>query len=356
MAVNLLDSVKDALASQVAEKIGSAVGLDKQQTSTALKIVVPILIGVIMKKMSSPAGASELGKVLKDTDTSILDNLAGKLGGGSSGPDFMSLGGKLMPMLFGSDRENVVASLVKLLGLNDKSVGNLIALVLPIVMAVIGKQAKNSGGFDIGALTNLLGEQKSFLSSAIPSDLQGAFGLASSLASSAAQPDQNAGSTNPLQWLLPLIAIAVLGYLGYNYLFKNQEVNKPTPPTGPASVSGNSVDAAILPESPALPDVSALQNKLQPVFEGLNNTLEAVKDLESANSSLDKIKESVEAFKQLGLDTQSPAVKAALIPFLGKALARLQREWERLSAIPGLKELIEPIIEPMLRNMQSLAG
>jgi hypothetical protein len=358
MAINLLDSVKDALAGQVADQLGSAVGLDKQQTASALKAVVPMLIGGMMKKASTPGGASELSNVLKDTDTSILDNLGGLLGGGggSSGPDLMSMGGKLIPMLFGSDQGNIVSTLVKLLGLNEKSIGSLLKLLVPIVMAVVGKQAKSAGGFDIGALTNLLGGQKNFLAGAVPSELQGALGLAGNLASGASQTAQAASSGNPLQWLLPLIAVAALGFLAYNYLFKKPEDKKPTPPTGPAIVSGNSLDVSVLPEVPELPDLTDLKKSLTSTFEGLTGTLEGIKDVDGAKSAVSKIEEAANAFGTAGIDKLPGVAQKALIPFLKPYLTKVQDVIKVLYEIPGVKDVIDPVLAPMVKAVEAVGA
>jgi hypothetical protein len=359
MAINLLDSVKDALAGQVADQLGSAVGLDKQQTASALKAVVPMLIGGMMKKASTPGGASELSNVLKDTDTSILDNLGGLLGGGggggSSGPDLMSLGGKLIPMLFGSDQGNIVSTLVKLLGLNEKSIGSLLKLLVPIVMAVVGKQAKSAGGFDIGALTNLLGGQKNFLAGAVPSELQGALGLAGNLASSASQTAQTAASGNPLQWLLPLIAIGVLGYLGYTYLFKGKEVDNATQTATAKIQSSTDVDTPSMPVTPELPDLTNLKSTLTSMFGELTGTLEGIKDVEGAKNALSKIEGAAKTFGDSGIDKLQPAIRKELIaPFLKPFLSKIQDAVKVLYDIPGVKEVIDPVLGPMLQAVEAV--
>lgn len=364
MAINLLDSVKDALAGQVADQIGSAIGLDKQQTASALKAVVPMMIGGMMKKASTPSGASELSKALQDTDTSILDNLGGLLGGGekSSGPDLMSMGAKLIPMLFGSNQGNIVSTLVKLLGVNEKSIGSLISLVLPIVMAVVGKQAKSAGGFDVGSLTNLLGGQKNFLAGAVPSELQGALGMVGDLASSASRTAEAATSSNPLQWLLPLIAVAVLGYIGYNFLTNKPQAEQPqaekttTPQAGVTTAETTKEDTLTLPSLPAVPDLTDVKKSLTATFEGLTGTLEGIKDEDGAKNALGKIEEAAKAYTQLGVDKLPAVAQTALAPFLKPYLTKLQEVIDGLYAIPGVKDIIDPVLGPMIKTVQSVGG
>ena len=348
MAVNLIDSVKDAIAGQVADQIGSAVGLDKQQTASALKMVVPMLIGSMANKASTPSGASELASVLKNTDTSILDNLGGLLGGGSSSSNLLSMGTKLLPMLLGASQGNIISTLVRLLGMNDKSVGGLLGTLAPIVMAVVGKQAKSAGGFDVGAITNLLGGQKNFLSSAVPSELKGVMGLASDVAGAASRTVEAAKPSNPLNWLLPLVGLGLLGFLGYNFLFKKPAENKPAVPSAAATAEVPKI------ELPEVPDLTNLKKSLTDTFEGLTGTLGNVKDLESAKSALPKLEEAAKAYGTLGVDKLPGVAQKTLIPFLQPYLTKLQEVLDGLYKIPGVKDIVEPVIGPMVKTVQAV--
>ena len=214
MAINLMDMVKTAISSGVADQIGSAVGLDKSKTSSAIEAAIPVLLGGLAKKASSPSGLSELGDIFKqqDKEPSVLDNLGGLLSGGANSK-LLGMGASLLPMLLGSSQSSIVSVLMKLLGLGDKSVIGLLGSLAPIVMGVVGKQAKSAGGFDPSVLTNLLGSQSNLLSSALPNELKGVMGLAdlgkqvSNAASSAARTAQEAvkPAASPLGWLLPLV-------------------------------------------------------------------------------------------------------------------------------------------------------
>lgn len=355
MAINLMDMVKDAITGQVADQLGSAVGLDKKQTASALEAVVPMLLGGMMKKASTPGGASELSAALRDTDTSMLDNLGGLLGGGSSSTSsLISMGTKLLPMLFGSSQGNIVSSLVKLLGINEKSIGSLLGLLAPIVMAVVGKQAKASGGFDVGALTNLLGSQKSLLSKAVPAELQGVMGLVDNVANtasrgveSAKRTVETASSSNPLQWILPIVALAVLGYLGYNFLFKKAEDAVTT-----------ATKATSVPEVPKveLPDLTDLKKSLSTNFEGLTSTLEGIKDVDGAKSALAKIEEAATSYTNLKVDKLPAAAQSLLGPFIKPYLTKILEVVEGLYKIPGVKDVIEPALGPMVKAVQSIGA
>ena len=169
-----MDLVKSAISSSgVADQIGSAAGLDKSKTNSAIDAAIPVLLGGLMKKASTPSGASELSNFFKkqDAEPSILDNLGSLVSGGATSK-LLGMGSSLLPMLLGSSQASIVSVLMKLLGIGDKGVLGLLGSLAPIVMSVVGRQAKSAGGFEPGVLTNLLGGQNNFLSSALPNELK----------------------------------------------------------------------------------------------------------------------------------------------------------------------------------------
>jgi hypothetical protein len=356
MAVNLMDLVKTALAGSVSDQLGSAVGLDKKQTASALDAVVPMLLGGLMKKASTPSGASELSNVLRQQDTSLLDNLGGLLGGGSSSvTDMISMGTKLLPSILGSTQSGIISALVRMLGINEKTIGSLLGIVAPIVMSIVGKQAKASGGFDVSSLTNLLGGQKDFLAKATPSELKGVMGLTDSIGSAVnktvdAARNVPTPSSNPLQWLLPLIALAVLGYLGYSFLFNKPAENKPV-----TSTPTPSIPAPSLP-SVTVPDLTDLKKSLTSNFEGLAGVLEGITDEATAKSSLGKIESAAKAYTDLGVDKLPAVAQTGLVTFLKPYLARLTEILDKVYLIPGVKEVIDPALGPMLKAVKAIGA
>ena len=95
--------------------------------------------------------------------------------GGSGGGGMMEMGGAILGHIFGGKQGNVAASVGKSTGLQSGQILKLLALLAPIVMAVLGKQHRQSGGLDQGGLSDILGGafQKS-ATQAPPSVTQGA--------------------------------------------------------------------------------------------------------------------------------------------------------------------------------------
>lgn len=386
MAINLMDLVKTAInTSGVADQIGSAVGLEKSKTNSAIEAAIPVLLGGLMKKASTPSGASELSNIFKkqDAEPSVLDNLGSLVSGGASSK-LLGMGTSLLPMLLGSSQASIVSVLMKLLGLGDKSVLGLLGSLAPIVMGVVGKQAKSAGGFDPGVLTNLLGSQGSSLNALLPNELKGVMGLAdlgkaasetvSSAARTATQTAQRtaaqaAPASNPLGWLLPLLALGALGALAYMFMGgKKEEPVKPVKnapavaaETAPAVKKVPDITAA-LPELPALElpggmSIDDLKKKLTGSFEGIQETLGTITDVDTAKGAVGKLEEAAKAYAEFGLDKlPSAAATTALGPFVKPYFQTIGGLLEKLYAIPGVKEVIEPVLGPMVSGVAKLVG
>lgn len=361
MAINLLDMVKSAVAGQVADQLSSAVGIDKSKASAAVEAVAPVLLGGLLKKASTPAGASDLSKMLKEQDTSILDNLGGLIGGGpSGGVDLASLGAKFLPMLLGSKQGSVVSAIAKMLGLNDKSITSLITMLAPIVMSVVGKQAKSMGALDPSALTNLLGSQSNFLSNALPKELSGVMGFADMLGGKANAAVQAASqatqeAANPLKWLLPVAAIALLGYLGWQFLNK-KTADQTDQKLSTQSAAKTGVGDAQLPSVANLPNIANVTKGLESVFGGLSQTLSGITDVDTAKNAVSKIEEAAKAYEGFGIDKLPAEAQSGLATFLKPYINGLKEVLEKLYVIPGVKEVIEPAIGPMLSTVSKLVG
>lgn len=390
MAINLMDLVKTAISSSgVADQIGSAVGLEKSKTNSAIEAAIPVLLSGLMKKASTPSGASELSNIFKkqDAEPSILDNL-GSLVTGGAGSKLLGMGSSLLPMLLGSSQASIVSVLMKLLGIGDKGVLGLLGSLAPIVMGVVGKQAKSAGGFDPGVLTNLLGGQSNFLSSALPNELKGVMGLADlgkqasdavsntarSATRAATQAVPAAPASSPLGWLLPLLALAALGFLGYTFMSgsKKEEVKtpvvrtpNPVPATAPAiKPAPDSVAAPLelpkleLPklELPGGMSIEDLQKKLAGSFDGITTTLGSITDVDTAKGAVSKLEEAAKAYADLGMDKMPAAATGTLAPFIKPYFEKVGGLLNTLYLIPGVKEIIEPVLGPMVQSVSKMMG
>ncbi|MFM8175870.1 MAG: DUF937 domain-containing protein [Pirellulaceae bacterium] len=365
MAINLLDMVKSAVVGQVADQIGSAVGLDKSKTSAAVNAVLPALLGGMAKKASTPAGASDLIKALQDNDNSILDNLAGAFAPAKQS-SMLDYGMKLLPMLLGGSQSTIISLIAKMFGFGDKGASSLMGMLAPVVMSVVGKQVK-SGGLDASGLASLLSGQSNFLSAALPSELKNVMGFAdlggaNRPAATTTQRTTTSHSTshsapeaaNPLKFLLPLLLLAALGFLGYQFLKpKPQAATAPAVIT-PAPKAPPAVTAEVKP--PAMDPMIALKEQLTSTFEGLNSTLGGITDEASATAAVEKIKAAATGYSALGIEKMSAETRTGLVPFLKPLFDKVKAALDAAYKIPGVQGIIEPVIGPMVQAVSAVAG
>lgn len=177
---SLFDQLSQHVTADTISQIANQIGATPGQTKTAVQAAMPMLLGALARNSATPQGAAGiLGALERDHDGSLLDNLGGLLGGmsggsgglgeiggmlsgmlggsGGSGGGMMDMGGAILGHVFGGKQGNVAATLGKSTGLQSGQILQLLALLAPIVMGVLGRQNKQSGGLDQGGLADILG-------------------------------------------------------------------------------------------------------------------------------------------------------------------------------------------------------
>ncbi len=117
------------------------------------------LVSALAKNAASPEGVSGLANALdRDHDGSILDNLTGLLGGKEKPrpEQERALNGTgIVKHLLGDRQNGAVDMISKMSGLDSGKTGNLMSMLAPVVMGMLGKQ-KREQGLDLGGLSGLL--------------------------------------------------------------------------------------------------------------------------------------------------------------------------------------------------------
>ena len=155
---NLLDLLQgqldDNLIGHLSNQIG---GADPQQTATAAQGIMSTLVSAIARNASSPEGAQNLSNALqRDHDGSILDNLTGFLGGGAQPQNSNATNGLGILKHVLGDRQNSATDMIsQMSGLNSGQTGNLMSMLAPMVMSMLGKQQRQQG-LDAGGIAGLL--------------------------------------------------------------------------------------------------------------------------------------------------------------------------------------------------------
>ena len=163
---DLTNILAHALSGGSLESISRQIGADEGATAKAISAALPILLGALDRNTNQPTGADALFNALQGKhDGSILDDLAGFLGGGHYGD-----GDKILGHVLGGQRSSVETGLSRASGLDLSSVGKLLPMLAPIVLGAIGKMQRQHG-FDANGVSTALSRERHSMAQAHPDAL-----------------------------------------------------------------------------------------------------------------------------------------------------------------------------------------
>src|SRR5262245_11798218 len=231
MAINLVSLITQFLTPDMVGRIASALGLDRNNTQTAIGAAVPGLLAGLCGVATQPGGAQKLVDAVKQ-QTGALGNFASMIGGANRS-SLIDKGSQMLSSLLGGREQTALVDAVgKYAGLGQSASGSLLGMLAPVVMGAISKE-QGTRSLDAGGIANLLASQKDNIAAALPagfSNLLGGTGLLDSLGGAARTATAAAGQTarvttsaaraigdtgqrvaavslNWLYWLIPLLAI-----------------------------------------------------------------------------------------------------------------------------------------------------
>lgn len=150
----ILTSLRQHLNPQTIERMSTRIGADPAATSNAVSMALPALLAGLSRNASTPAGATALDSALKQHDGGILGNLGSLFGDGAGTSG--GIGAAILGHIFGGKRSSVEAGVGKASGLDSQQIGQLLVMLAPIVMGVLGKM-KQQKGLDANQLPDVLG-------------------------------------------------------------------------------------------------------------------------------------------------------------------------------------------------------
>jgi OOP family OmpA-OmpF porin len=249
MTMNLLDILKGYFTNELIGKIGNFLGENERSTRSAVEQILPTLLGGLIAKSSTPAGANSLINMLNDRthDGNVLGDLMGIFAGGDRSNAFMRMGSSVLGNIFGDKVGGVIDLIAGGTGLRKESSNNLLSFLAPIVLGLLGKTKKDQGLNASGLLSLILG-QGSFLKNVLPAGLGSILGFSGGIdslvktaynnlsgtykfegvdatttsgsgssyratsATTHSNNDNGGGGMGWLKWLLPLLLLAALLY------------------------------------------------------------------------------------------------------------------------------------------------
>lgn len=171
---NLLDLIRSQFDDATVERLSGAAGLDTDGARRALDSVVPLGLSALAERAQSPGGAEVLLDMADQhaPPGGVAAALSDPAGGGLD--RLRQSGQALQTELFGVRSGQVAEQVAAHSGTPVAGTASLTQLVLPLLLGVVGGQARAAGG--AGALTAMLGGLRGQLGGLVPAGLAGLLG------------------------------------------------------------------------------------------------------------------------------------------------------------------------------------
>jgi hypothetical protein len=360
--MNLVDLIAGQLTSgDVLGKLAGLAGASEAQTKTATSAAIPALLSALSGLAGTSKGADSLASALGGLDLGMLGNLAGALGGGQAS-GIGSLGGNLLGSLLGAGgTAKIVDAIAAFAGIKPGIMRTLLNYLAPVVLGMVAKQFS---GRPTGAdISRLFADQSSNIKAAMPRGL--------SLADVGKVAETAKGGMPA--WL-PLAALVALAAGAWWFLNKDKMAPVAEPvkrmvveaerKAGPVVetvrdeivTDGKTAIEAVTDMISIDPKFLEAGKTAGSLFNGLTKVLTGVTDIDSAKAALPELEKLAPMLSTL--ETEAGKLPAdeqpAFAEVIGKNIGLLQKVIDTAMAIPGVKELLGPVVTPMVESLTKL--
>ena len=347
MSFNLIDLIKEPLQDQIVGQIGSMLGVDKKQTSTALDGAIPgILSGLLHAGSSNPKVADTFINTLDRHDDSILDNLGDLFKDNNKSSSLIDFGTKALGSLLGNGGVgSLVSAIAGFSGIGKGSSKSLLGLIAPIIFGVIKRKLLGSGGLSVGNLLNLLKGQKENINKAMPAGFEDQLkqtGFFDNFKSQAAEAVREVERHTPapqgkslLSKLLPLIIILGALWFAYNYFIKNRASDVKTT------------------ESTTMQQTANPTQELKSILGTVTSSLGSITDVNSAKAVLPDLNNATNKLGNLAsmLNKLPDEQHKSLVTTVSQAIPQLKSLIDKVAAIPGVGDIIKPVVQALVSKL-----
>ena len=178
----ILDLLNSDLGKSLVSGVAAQTNQPQNKTHDVLSLALPVLMTAMKRNASSPEGAQGLlNAITNKHDGSILSNLTGLFGGGVD-DNIKNDGSKILGHVLGNKQDNVEKAISLKSGIDANSVAQILKVAAPILMGMLGNQAKQQNVNSPSGLEGLLGgllkgnskdNEQSFLESILDADKDG---------------------------------------------------------------------------------------------------------------------------------------------------------------------------------------
>lgn len=178
----ILDLLNSDLGKSIVSGVADQAHQPQSKTHEVLTMGLPVLMTAMQRNAASPEGAQGLLDALNNShDGSILNNLSGLFGGGVD-DSVMTDGSNILGHVLGNKQSNVENAISAKSGIDAGTVAQILKVAAPILMGMLGNQARQQNVNSPGGLGGLLGgllednspkSERSFLESILDADGDG---------------------------------------------------------------------------------------------------------------------------------------------------------------------------------------
>jgi len=155
---DLTNQVMGHLDGQRIQAIASQLGVDPAEAESAIQQAMPLLIGGLARNAQTDQGAGALHSALGDHAGNDVGSILGSvLGGGGAGGGLNS-GMAILGHIFGARQDQAAQGLGQQTGLGSQNAGQLLAILAPVVMGVLGNMSQRQG-MSASGLGSVLGQE-----------------------------------------------------------------------------------------------------------------------------------------------------------------------------------------------------
>lgn len=379
--MNLVDLVTSQLTGDVLSKLAGLAGIDEAQARTASSAAVPALLSAVAKLSATTSGAGQVATALEGIDLQSLGSLSGALGGGQA-DGLGNLGGKLLTTLLGDSFGPLAGAVGSFLGTKQGAAQTLLSSLAPIVLGTIAKQFPGSKA-DAAGVARLFAEQQGNIAAALPRGL--------SLAGLDRADHASHGHAEPTSLVpawMPLLLLPILGLVGW-LLWPKQ----PPPPSvvvieedheraraalarpepadegdRPVARRDEKPDAAPIEKmveqraekkaepAPGVAEALAMAGEITGLFGKVTGVLADVKDEASARAAIPRLEDFSPAVEKLKQSTAAlpEAGRATVAELVTKNIAGLEQACDAVMAVPGIREIVGPVVAPIVDALRKL--
>lgn len=204
MAANLVDILKGYITPDVISQASNTLGDSEGGISKAISSSISTLLsGLVYKSQDHNVMGNVMNLVNDNASHSgeVLSNLPSLLTGyGNSSA--LSLGSKLLGLLFGNNQSDVTDVIARTSGIKGSSATSLLGMAAPLLLSYLAKS-----GTSLSDLTSMLSSQKESILSGVPSGMNLGFGATIDKDTSRTINEVNKSASSSVKWLVPLLII-----------------------------------------------------------------------------------------------------------------------------------------------------